>query len=110
MCSSDLLTKLIGEPVIDPPGDIRAIVTTVGDEDFAHSLETTPRPRTQRRSLIFYPAILVKRERTLPLRFSGWLPLYWIGSFGLRLKRDWFGGAPDIEENGDQHVAQNIHA
>jgi hypothetical protein len=37
----------------------------------------------------------------------------WIDGFGLRLKRDWFGGGcdmPYIEEKGDQHVAQDVHA
>ena len=32
------LAKLLDEPVIDPPGDIGAIFTTVGDEYFAHGL------------------------------------------------------------------------
>ena len=63
--------------------------------------------------MIFYPAIDVKRERNIPLRFSEWLSLYWIGGFGLRSKPDWFGSGldtPDIEEDGNQHVAQDVHA
>jgi hypothetical protein len=35
-----LLAKLLDETVVDPPGDIGAIFTTVGDQDFAHRLTT----------------------------------------------------------------------
>src|SRR5262245_24821501 len=44
---------------------------------------------------------------------SGWLRLRGIGDFGFGLKRDWFGrgcDTPYIEEDGDQHVAQDVDA
>lgn len=48
-----------------------------------------------------------------PSLSSGWLGLCGIRDFGLGLKRDEFGlgcDTPDVEEDGDQHVAQDVDA
>ena len=48
-----------------------------------------------------------------PARSLRWRRLRGIGDFGLGLKRDWFSlgsGTPHIEEDGDQHVAQDVNA